>query len=302
VLALVYAALHLLDSGNSSDGQRISAWLKEQRAESADDPLAAAAVNMLLAHEHYSGNLSEALRRYETAERHLKQAEDERQREIAVENTGMILLMLGEYERAETVYRSSLALAERLGLSTYCSIANLATIRARLGHTAESHQSLQALVTDADIQQVSKLSGYARTMLADVQIELGAYAAAIENARLGLEAGTTPLQAFASCVLSRAHRALGQHAHALQAARTAIDLADSGTNIHEYERLARLVFTEALHASGDRDAAHAALRRAVRTLDAAAACIDDPQHRLSFLTRVPENVRIQELARAWLSE
>jgi tetratricopeptide (TPR) repeat protein len=157
-------------------------------------------------------------------------------------------------------------------------------------------------VTNGAAAQGAKLYGYASAMLGDVQLELGDYEAAIENARVGLDAGSMPLQAFASCVLSRAQQALGRHAEALESVRTAVALADSGTAIHEYERLVRLVFAEALHACGDRDAAHAAIRSARRTLEAAAARIDDPQHRHSFLTRVPENVRIQALSRAWLGE
>jgi hypothetical protein len=62
----------------------------------------------------------------------------------------------------------------------------------------------------------------------------------------------------------------------------------------------RLVHAEALHASGDEAAAHAALREAWDDLSARAARIDDPAARRAFLEEVPENARVAALYREWL--
>jgi hypothetical protein len=62
----------------------------------------------------------------------------------------------------------------------------------------------------------------------------------------------------------------------------------------------RLIHAEALHATGDRDAAQAAIRDARDRLLAIAARIADPDHRTRFVAAVPQNART--LAHAWLGE
>jgi ATP/maltotriose-dependent transcriptional regulator MalT len=64
----------------------------------------------------------------------------------------------------------------------------------------------------------------------------------------------------------------------------------------------RLVHAECLDASGDHDAARAAIARARDRLFVIAGKIDDPAYRKSFLENVPENRRTLELARQWLGE
>jgi hypothetical protein len=63
----------------------------------------------------------------------------------------------------------------------------------------------------------------------------------------------------------------------------------------------RLTRAEALHATGDREAARAAIAEARARLLAVADTIADPAYRASFL-EVPENARTLALARAWLGE
>jgi hypothetical protein len=59
------------------------------------------------------------------------------------------------------------------------------------------------------------------------------------------------------------------------------------------------VHAEALHATGNTEAARAAIEVARASLLARAAKIKDPSWRASFLDRVPENARTLELARQW---
>jgi ATP/maltotriose-dependent transcriptional regulator MalT len=177
----------------------------------------------------------------------------------------------------------------------------MALVRARLGAPAEARQILDELLPKR-VGENPRVSGFAHALLAEIQIDRGELAAAIENARSALILANVPLQAYALCVLSRAELALGRVSEALDTARSAVALADSGAHIHEYERLVRLVYAEALHESGERDAARSAIQSARITLHEAATLIEDRALRHSFLTRVPENVRILELARAWLDE
>lgn len=79
-------------------------------------------------------------------------------------------------------------------------------------------------------------------------------------------------------------------------------LLEAQGKIEEGEALIRLVHAEALSATGDGDAARAAIADARDRLLAAAARIDDPALRDSFLHNVPENARTLARARAWLAE
>jgi hypothetical protein len=64
----------------------------------------------------------------------------------------------------------------------------------------------------------------------------------------------------------------------------------------------RLVHAEALHATGDHDAAGRAIADARARLLAIADKIPDPAYKASFLEHVPENARTLALAAAWLGE
>jgi len=61
----------------------------------------------------------------------------------------------------------------------------------------------------------------------------------------------------------------------------------------------RLAHAEALHATGAHDAARSAIADARARLLAIADKIADPDHKASFLERVPENARTLALAGAW---
>lgn len=301
VMALTCARAHLFEAGNTTDARKIGAWLDEHAAESSEDPLVAAVANLAAGVEHVGGDLSEALHRFEAARKYLEQAQDDRQLKNALLNAGATCEMLGAYERAESAFRAALALAQRLGTETHHALVNMALVRARLGAPAEAREMLDQVLT-ARAPENPRVSSFAHALLADLQVDCGELPAAIENARSALDQASAPLKAHALCVLSRAQLALGRASEALDSARSAVALADSGNHIHEHERRVRLTYAEALHASGERDAARAAIQGARITLHEAATLIEDRALRYSFLTRVPENVRILALARAWLDE
>jgi hypothetical protein len=64
----------------------------------------------------------------------------------------------------------------------------------------------------------------------------------------------------------------------------------------------RLVHAEALHATGAHDAARRAITDARARLLATADRIADPDHKQSFLQRVPEHARTLALAHTWLGD
>jgi hypothetical protein len=66
--------------------------------------------------------------------------------------------------------------------------------------------------------------------------------------------------------------------------------------------LVALALAEALHATGDLEAARRTIAAARTHLLAIAGKIPDPAYRQSFLDDVPENARTLALARTWLDD
>jgi hypothetical protein len=73
-----------------------------------------------------------------------------------------------------------------------------------------------------------------------------------------------------------------------------------GGEMSEGEIDLRLTWAEALHASGDGEAARAAIAATRDRLLELAERLSDVELRASFLRRVPENARTLALARAWI--
>jgi len=86
---------------------------------------------------------------------------------------------------------------------------------------------------------------------------------------------------------------------ALGDAQSAKDVLDEIGVLDEGESLVRLVWAEALHASGRRQDASEAILDARDRLMTRAERIRDPSLRKSFLENVPENARTLELSRTW---
>jgi ATP/maltotriose-dependent transcriptional regulator MalT len=88
---------------------------------------------------------------------------------------------------------------------------------------------------------------------------------------------------------------------ARQVAEEALSCIESfGGSAGYSEVVLRLSIAEARAASGDMDAARGALAEAARAMDVRAVKIPDPEARARYLTERPENVRVRELASAWL--
>jgi ATP/maltotriose-dependent transcriptional regulator MalT len=149
-----------------------------------------------------------------------------------------------------------------------------------------------------------RIEGWSRTRLAEILRTAGELEEAEAEARRAVKVvdPSEPNQVAARATLAEVLLARGQPAKALAEARKAMALLSSLGKVEDGEALTRLVYAEALFATGDRAAARAAIADARDRLLAAAARISDPRRRDSFLRNVPENARTLELARAWLSE
>jgi tetratricopeptide (TPR) repeat protein len=105
---------------------------------------------------------------------------------------------------------------------------------------------------------------------------------------------------IAAARLAQVRLGLGRVAEALAIAGEAVASLATAGGPGLRGTLVRLAHVEALEAAGDDEAARRALRVAWEDLDARAARIGDAEVRATFLTAVPENARVTELARDWL--
>ncbi|HEX7840973.1 MAG TPA: hypothetical protein VF469_26030, partial [Kofleriaceae bacterium] len=103
--------------------------------------------------------------------------------------------------------------------------------------------------------------------------------------------------------LSAIRLAQGRADEALAAAEDAVSRCTAMNGCGLFRGAAvRVARAEALHATGEHDAARRAIADARTHLLAIAGRIGDPDHKQSFLHAVPENARTLALARAWLDE
>ena len=299
ILAVAMAAGHVLDAGDAQAAEEMLQWAQEHVVKS-EDPLVTGGVKFSLANKKIRSNAPEAIRLFEAARLDFQEAEDAQQVHHSVYNAGLALIMLGQYERAESAFRSALEISDRRGGSSFHTLANLGVATTRLGRAVEGRALLEQALEESQRHESPRITGYLLVMLAELQIEAGEFETAADNAERAVDAGGPPLQAFALSTLTRARIAGGRIDAALESARRAVALAESGVNIDEYSALVHSVHAEALHAGGEHESARAALALARDTLLSAADCIDDPALRQSFLGRIPENARMLALARAWL--
>jgi tetratricopeptide (TPR) repeat protein len=208
---------------------------------------------------------------------------------------------MGQLDQAETGLRHGLADAERLEL-TYVrawALLNLGTVLTSSGRLDEARRAMTAALEFGRTQGDQRLEGAALLYLSTIAFLGGELHDSEHRARMASEILPTPLQPAALAALARAVLAQGRTKEALQHARTANELLATIGHVEDYESLVRLILAEALAASGDVEAARAALQAAHARLLARAAQIANPDWRESFLTRLLDNARTTRLAREW---
>jgi tetratricopeptide (TPR) repeat protein len=225
---------------------------------------------------------------------------DMRSATIQRANQGHVYGALGAYERAEAALREVISSVVHLALPQLLAAAqqNLGNVLLRVGRTAEARALLEASLEGAKAQGDRRLEVGARVYLSLCAREAGDPEAALALLADETEArGMPALHVYALGARSRALLSAGRAAEALEAAERAMtSLAEAGGTIEEGEGLVRLAHVEALLATDRGPDARAAIKEAVRSIDARAARITGDALRASFLDRVPENARILGLA------
>ncbi len=216
-------------------------------------------------------------------------------------NVAAIWADLGQLDRAEEGLRQALADAERLEV-TYVrawALLNLGTVLTWSGRLDEARRATTTALELGRTQGDQRLEGAALLYLSTIAFLSGELVDAEHRARLAGEILPAPLQPAALAALARAVLGQGRAKEALQHAQKAHELLAMIGHVEDYESLVRLVVAEALAATGEREAAHAALRTAHERLLARAAQIANSDWRESFLTRLHDNSRTTRLAREW---
>jgi tetratricopeptide (TPR) repeat protein len=216
-------------------------------------------------------------------------------------NLASVWADIGQIERAEALLRQSLAEAQKIELHyvTALVLVNLSPVLVYAGRLGEARRLAMQALNFGRKQGDQRWEGAAHLYLSTITFLAGEHQGSEQRARRAVELVPSPLRPSALAALARAVLAQGRPDEALEHARRAHEMLDAVGHVEEYESLVRLVLAEALAASGDQAGARTALAAAASRLTARAGLIQDTAWRESFLTRLTDNRRTLELARAW---
>jgi eukaryotic-like serine/threonine-protein kinase len=255
-----------------------------------------------------AGDVGDYLRLVEASRASFEQAGDLRNMCVRSLNLGYAHLQLGAFAASARVLREALGEAERLGQKSMQAYArhNLGLSLGRQGKLAEARAVEEEAVAAFRAQQDRRMEAASRIYLAMILRLSGAAPEAEREARAVAEDPATPpglvALALATVAEARLSPESGQAAEALAAARRAMEILRELEGVEDGESLIRLVFADALAASGDQEGAKEAAREARERLLSRAGKVGDAELRASFLQNVPENARTLSLAERLLGE
>jgi hypothetical protein len=216
---------------------------------------------------------------------------------------GMNLWYLGASEAAEQALAEVVAADAALGPVSSLRRWHLSWLHADRGALAPAHALATQLSEYGRDHHNSLEEGRGRWVLAEVLRRMGDLEGAEREIQPALAMAVPLEHPGVLATLSVLRLAQGRAGEALAAAEDAVArcIAMGGCGMFR-DALARLALAEALHATGDREAARRAIADARTHLLAIAGKIPDPVYRQSFLDNVPENARTLALARTWLDD
>jgi len=213
-------------------------------------------------------------------------------------HVGYAYLEIGAYAEAERWLRRALEGGQRMGLMNV-----VATAKHNLGRALQHQARLdEALTVETEAVEAfaaqgdRRLESASRTYLASILAMRGEPALAEDLQRQALKTVQAASRPTLLAELAKFLLVQGRTREALIAAREAHELFDALGGVEEGESQIRLMIAETLHATGDREGARTAIRRARERLLARAAKITDGEWRTSFLENLPENARTLALA------
>jgi eukaryotic-like serine/threonine-protein kinase len=220
---------------------------------------------------------------------------------IALGNLSVALLEVGQLEEAESSIRRVLATGRRMDLKHLVGGSSqiLTNILAYRGCLDEARTVGREALSVTRAQNDRRFQGFAEAYLSVTEYLAGNHQQAEQPARAAIAtwADVPSDRPFALALLARALLAQGRQHEALANAREAQTALEAMGAVDDGESTIRLALAECVAATGDPCSAQQAVAAAAHWLAACADKIDDPTLRESFLTRIPEHRRIQDLAR-----
>jgi tetratricopeptide (TPR) repeat protein len=218
-------------------------------------------------------------------------------------NVGYAELELGCSADAERDLRAAIATAEHLALDhiAFGARSNLGMALARQGRPRDAWALEQHCAEWFEQQRDWRLAGASRMYAAIVLFHDGELVRAEQEARAALTIMTARTRARGLATLARVRLARGAVPEALELATQAEQQLAEVAAV-EGEGEVRLVYAEALHASGHTELARAAIARARARLEERAQRIGRVDWRQSFLEKIPDHARTLALAQAWIAD
>ncbi|WP_437715609.1 protein kinase [Sorangium sp. So ce448] len=270
-----------------------------------DDHIAWAAIDMVRAWwcAHAERDAWGALQRCRTAKEHIEALGDRFHvmmvRLYAAQNE----LRLGAFELAEQAFDALLAVehAPAYVALTALSFRIMGLLEQR--RVTEAQEQAGTMLRRASASSGFSYTTQARLLLSECRLERGDLAGAEEEVRaVGDAARLVPcFQSVRLSLLAEIRLRQGRAAEAAALAREAFALERSTACLFVLrQEVVPALLAEALHESGEVEAAREVLREARAELLARADKIADPAYRRSFLEDIDAHVRTLALARAWL--
>ncbi len=304
IVALSVGVRQFIVSGGYEQADLLLALLGREEKGATVDPASAAQIQRAFAvRALVDGDPARYRVLIERAAASSERAGDLRGAAVRQSDCAYASIELGLYREAEAQLRDVLAVARRLGLDerVLWLQQNLGQVLIAQGALAEARVLEQHAIDGFAKQGNPRMEAASRVYFARILARTGELDEAERQAERAMAiVSELPLEvAFAQIEIAAVRLLKGDARVALDAARAANDELVRAGGIDEGEARIRLIYAEALHATGDLDEARAAITTARDRLHARAAKIGDEAWRQSFLECVPENARTLELARAW---
>jgi tetratricopeptide (TPR) repeat protein/energy-coupling factor transporter ATP-binding protein EcfA2 len=303
VIALARAAVALIFAGQGELAAPLFAQLDAAPIEPGDRAAMGRGLQARATRAMAEGDVAAYLELTTASVREFDAVGDVRTACVQRNNAGYAQVMMGAVSAAESTLREAMLAADRMGLTSAAAIArqNLGLALAYGGALQEARAVEERSIEATTASGEALMTACGHAYLAEILSIGGNHDAAERAARTALElVGERPheIRVLALAALARALLSTRRPALALAASEPAFALLSTVSGAAG-EAAARLVYAEALRATGDEARARQVLRDAVRRLRARAVRIPDEVLRKGFLERVPTHARTLSLATEW---
>lgn len=219
-------------------------------------------------------------------------------------NIGLGHLKLGDYEKAEGLFRELLEAVSRMHIGTLGAEVEhwLGVAVAAQGNLEEARLIEEHSVAIAVADGAKWIEGRARACLASMLLRLGLPEQAEVEARRAMDVSrnSPAVHALALGALAEIRFECGAPEETLSLTNDALELLSTVGGIEEGEALVRLLHAQALRATGDVEASRVAILEARDRLLERASRISDESMRCGMLERVQAHARTIALAEEWV--